>query len=114
MTDHEIVEGPHGPELTCNAPADAPCHQRCATGTCETWSPDRCQCGPLATVTACNAVDWIEAVGLDDSSMEDDNPEAFDDSGDLTYRGPVDIEWDPDAGYRWELPEPATGGGVRG
>lgn len=104
VADHEIVEGAGGPHLVCHASTNAPCHRRCPTGTCESWGLGSCRCGPLVADPGCLAVDWIEAVGLDDSAMEI-SPDTFDEDGILHYRGPVDVEYDPDAGYRWLLPE---------
>jgi hypothetical protein len=101
--DHEIVDGLHGHDLVCRAPMSAPCHRRCSTGTCESWNNDGCQCGPLVAVKDCNAVDWIDAAGIEDSGPEG-IPAAFDDEGELIYRGPVEIEWTGDD-YVWHMPD---------
>jgi hypothetical protein len=103
VSDHEIIEGADGPELVCHAPADAACRQQCATGTCETWSKGRCQCGPLVPTAGCLAVNWINDLGVDNCGPQDD-PDAYDDDGVLHYRGPVVIEWDP---LCWKLPDNA-------
>jgi hypothetical protein len=77
---------------------------RCSTGGCGAWTEDGCSCGPLIRVDACNAVDWFNAAGIEDCGPEDDP--AFDDDGELIYRGPIDIDWRD--GYVWTRTLPET------
>jgi hypothetical protein len=98
-TEHEIVTGKHGPDVVCRAPKGAYCHLRCSTGTCECWGGDECLCGPLVERDECNAAEWISAAGIEDCGPE--GSPAFDEDGELTYRGPISIEWDD--GYHWDI-----------
>jgi hypothetical protein len=85
---HVIRDG----QITCEAPPGSTCRMGCPDRACEEWSGDSCEHGSL-TDQHCHAAEWINAVGLTDTSpgVDLDDPEA--------YEGLVEVEWDD--GYRW-------------
>ena len=105
---HEIVEDGLGGNAVCHAEPGADCRMGCPDGVCEEWFASGCQCGPLADHGSCWAVEWLNALGLTDTRMDDEEGISLDTYGQETYRGPIDVEWSD--GYLWApaIMEPAA------